>query len=77
VVRNSSFLKKLGPRFRGDERERRAATDNIGSLSSKRKPEFRERTDAMLVGDADTGKIILCDTVNVTVGFEKLGASTA
>src|SRR5205807_6556585 len=37
---------------------------------------LREGVDAMLSGDVDTGKTILRDYINATVGFEKLGAAT-
>src|SRR5437016_2040391 len=37
---------------------------------------LREGVDAMLSGDADTGKTILRDYIKATVGFEKLGAAT-
>jgi hypothetical protein len=35
-----------------------------------------EGIDAMLSGDVDTGKTILCDYIKTTVGFEKLGEAT-
>lgn len=37
---------------------------------------LREGIDAMLGGDVETGKSILRDYINATVGFEKLGAET-
>jgi DNA-binding phage protein len=37
---------------------------------------LREGIDAMLGGDVDTGKAILRDYINATVGFEKLAAAT-
>jgi hypothetical protein len=37
---------------------------------------LREGIDAMLSGDVDTGKAILCDYIKATVGFEKLGEAT-
>ena len=36
---------------------------------------LRERVDAMLSGDVETGKTILRDFIKATVGFEKLGAA--
>ena len=44
-------------------------------------PEFRagllkESLDSMLNGDIETGKIILRDYINATIGFEKLGIVT-
>ncbi|MDA0691496.1 MAG: transcriptional regulator [Nitrospinae bacterium] len=46
-----------------------------------RDPEFRrgllkESIETMLAGDIETGKIILRDYINSTIGFEKLGAVT-
>jgi len=46
-----------------------------------RDPEFRagllkESIDSMLDGDTETGKIILRDYINATIGFEKLGPAT-
>ena len=46
-----------------------------------REPEFRaallrEAVDLMLSGDVGTGKAILRDYINATVGFEKLGKAT-
>ena len=35
-----------------------------------------EGVDALLAGDMDTGKSILCDYINATIGFEKLAAET-
>jgi hypothetical protein len=37
---------------------------------------LREGIDAMLAGELDTGKAILRDYINATVGFESLGAAT-
>jgi len=37
---------------------------------------LREGIDAMLGGDVDTGKAILRDYINATIGFEKLAAAT-
>ncbi len=37
---------------------------------------LREGVDAMLSGDAETGKAILRDYIKGTVGFERLGAAT-
>ena len=44
-----------------------------------RDPEFRtgllkESIENMLAGDTETGKMILRDYINATIGFEKLGA---
>ncbi|QPJ64010.1 MAG: transcriptional regulator [Candidatus Nitrohelix vancouverensis] len=43
-----------------------------------RDPEFRhgllkESIESMLAGDPETGKMILRDYINATIGFEKLG----
>ena len=37
---------------------------------------LREGIDTMLSGDDDTGKAILRDYINATIGFEKLGEAT-
>ena len=37
---------------------------------------LREALEAMLEGDVDTGKAVLRDFINATVGFETLGART-
>lgn len=36
---------------------------------------FREAIEALLSDDLETGKVLLRDYVNATVGFEKLGAA--
>lgn len=46
-----------------------------------RDPAFREAllveaVEALLAGDLDTGKAMLRDYINATVGFEKLGRAT-
>ncbi|TDJ58650.1 MAG: transcriptional regulator [Nitrospina sp.] len=46
-----------------------------------RDPEFRvgllkESIESMLAGDTETGKMILRDYTNATIGFKKLGAVT-
>lgn len=46
-----------------------------------RDPRFRaallkEALDCLLSGDVDTGKIVLRDYINATVGFEELAAAT-
>ncbi len=41
-----------------------------------RKALLREAVDTMLAGDVETGKTILRDYINATIGFEKLGAAT-
>jgi hypothetical protein len=37
---------------------------------------LKEAVDALLSGDLDTGKTVLRDYINATVGFEKLGSAT-
>ena len=37
---------------------------------------MREGVECLLSGDVDTGKIVLRDYINATVGFEKLGSLT-
>jgi hypothetical protein len=39
-------------------------------------PKLREAVDTMLSGDIETGKAILRDYIDATVGFEKLGSAT-
>jgi len=41
-----------------------------------RKALLREAVETMLSGDVETGKAILRDYINATVGFEKLGTAT-
>jgi DNA-binding phage protein len=41
-----------------------------------RKALLREAVETMLAGDVETGKAILRDYINATIGFEKLGAET-
>src|SRR5215468_637129 len=46
----------------------------------RRDPAFRaallqEAIDCMLAGDAETGKMVLRDYINATVGFDELGAA--
>ena len=48
---------------------------------ASRDPEFRaellkEGVQCLLSGDTDTGKAVLRDYINATVGFEKLGEAT-
>jgi DNA-binding phage protein len=37
---------------------------------------LREAVDLLLTGDVSTGKAILRDYINATIGFEKLGKAT-
>ena len=48
---------------------------------AERDPAFREGllkegVECLLAGDVDTGKIVLRDYINATIGFEELGALT-
>jgi hypothetical protein len=48
---------------------------------ARRDPAFRaallqEAIDCMLAGDTETGKMVLRDYINATVGFDELGAAT-
>ena len=48
---------------------------------ARRDPDFREGllkegVECLLAGDLDTGKILLRDYINATVGFEELGSIT-
>ncbi len=49
---------------------------------ARRDPAFREGllkegVECLLSGDIDTGKVVLRDYINATVGFEELGALTS
>jgi hypothetical protein len=37
---------------------------------------LKEAVDCLLAGDVDTGKSVLRDYINATVGFDELGAAT-
>ncbi len=37
---------------------------------------LQEGIDCLLAGDVDTGKIVLRDYINATIGFEQLGSLT-
>jgi DNA-binding phage protein len=48
---------------------------------AQRDPAFREAllteaVDALLAGDVDTGKAVLRDFINATIGFERLASET-
>ena len=48
----------------------------------ERDPDFREELlkegiECLLTGDLDTGKAILRDYINATIGFDSLGTATA
>ena len=48
---------------------------------AQRDPAFRagllkEGVECLLAGDVDTGKIVLRDYINATIGFEELGSLT-
>jgi DNA-binding phage protein len=48
---------------------------------AQRDPAFRdallaEGVDALLSGDVDTGKVVLRDYINATLGFERLATAT-
>ena len=48
---------------------------------AERDPEFRagllkQGVECLLAGEVDTGKIVLRDYINATVGFEELGSLT-
>ena len=50
-------------------------------LRAARDPAFREGllkegVECLLAGDVDTGKIVLRDCINATIGFKELGALT-
>jgi hypothetical protein len=52
--------------------QRRAASDPAFAEAL-----LREGIEAMLAGDVETGKTVLRDYINATVGFEKLAEATA
>ena len=37
---------------------------------------LKEGIECLLAGDVDTGKIVLRDYINATIGFEELGSLT-
>ena len=48
---------------------------------AQRDPAFREAllkegVEALLAGDVETGKAVLRDYINATIGFDRLGAAT-
>ncbi len=50
-------------------------------VRAERDPAFREEllkegVDCLLAGDVDTGKIVLRDYINATIGFEELSSLT-
>jgi DNA-binding phage protein len=48
----------------------------IGRDAEFRETLLREGIDCLLSGDVDTGKAVLRDYINATIGFENLGAVT-
>ena len=40
--------------------------------SAFRKALLQEGVECLLAGDVDTGKAVLCDYINATIGFEEL-----
>ncbi len=56
------FRNTIQARARRDPRFRRAL--------------FREAVEQLLAGEVDSGKMILRDFINATLGFDKLGAAT-
>ena len=38
---------------------------------------FKEGVECLLVGEVDTGKAVLRDYINATIGFQELGGLTA
>jgi len=47
---------------------------NVQSDLAFQKALLREAVETLLSGDVDTGKIVLRDYINATIGFEKLSA---
>jgi hypothetical protein len=65
----------------GSEHGLTRAFKELGQRRIAGDPEFRdalvrEGIDMLLADDLDTGKAILRDYINATIGFEKLGAET-
>ncbi len=58
----------------------RAFKDTVKARASRdgafRKALLTEGVEALLAGDVDTGKAILRDYINATIGFERLAAET-
>ena len=53
----------------------------IVQARAERDPAFekgwlKEGVECLLAGDVDTGKIVLCDYINATIGIEELGSPT-
>jgi DNA-binding phage protein len=51
-------------------------TDRIGRDAEFRDALLREGIECLLSGDVDTGKAVLRDYINATIGFEQLGEVT-
>jgi hypothetical protein len=67
---------------RGNEMPLTRSFKETVQTRARRDPAFRaellrEGVDALLAGDFGTGKAILRDYINATVGFDALGAATA
>ena len=53
------------------------AKDRIARDPSFREELLKEGIECLLIGDVDTGKAILRDYINATIGFDALGKVTA
>ncbi len=56
--------------------ERISELDRLGWLSSVDAELLKQGIECMLSGDLDTGKTVLRDFINSTIGFKALGAAT-
>ena len=51
--------------------------DRVAHDPAFREELFREGIECLLTGDVDTGKAVLRDYINATIGFDALGTATA
>ena len=54
-----------------------AVKDRVERDPAFREELFKEGIECLLTGDVDTGKAILRDYINATIGFDALGTITA
>jgi len=50
--------------------------ERVARDPSFREELFKEGIECLLTGDVDTGKAVLRDYINATIGFEALGTAT-
>ena len=51
--------------------------DRVASDPAFREELFSQGIECLLTGDVDTGKAVLRDYINATIGFDALGTATA